>query len=107
MPDVLGVIPGSMGTRSHHVSGRGCAESLCSSSHGAGRAMSRGEAAQRVSPKQLAREMRGVWFDERHAAHLCDEAPSAYKDVQAVMRAQRELVRIDRVLRPLLSYKGC
>jgi tRNA-splicing ligase RtcB (3'-phosphate/5'-hydroxy nucleic acid ligase) len=104
---VAGVIPGSMGTQSYHVTGRGCAESLSSSSHGAGRAMRRGEAAQRVSPKQLAREMRAVWFDTRFAKQLCDEAPSAYKDVQAVMRAQRELTRIDRVLRPLLSYKGC
>jgi tRNA-splicing ligase RtcB len=103
---VAGVIPGSMGTPSYHVTGRGCSAALCSSSHGAGRTMSRGEAVQHVSPKQLAREMRGVWFDERLAAKLCDEAPSAYKDVQAVMRAQRELTRIDRVLRPILSYKG-
>jgi tRNA-splicing ligase RtcB len=101
-----GVIPGSMGTPSYHVTGRGCAESLCSSSHGAGRAMSRTEAAQRVSPRELARQMRGVWFDERLARRLCDEAPVAYKDVQAVMRAQRELTRIERRLRPLLSYKG-
>ncbi|MCI0357879.1 MAG: RtcB family protein [Planctomycetaceae bacterium] len=104
---VAGIIPGSMGTRSYHVTGRGLAESLCSSSHGAGRAMSRGEAAQAISPKQLAREMRGVWFDTSQARQLCDEAPSAYKDVEAVMRAQRELTRIDRVLRPVLSYKGC
>lgn len=104
---VAGVIPGSMGTQSYHVTGRGGADSLCSSSHGAGRAMSRGEAAQAISPRQLAREMRGVWFDTRQARQLCDEAPSAYKDVQVVMRAQRELTRIDRVLRPLLSYKGC
>jgi tRNA-splicing ligase RtcB len=102
-----GVIPGSMGTASYHVTGRGRADALCSSSHGAGRAMSRGEAAQRISPRQLAREMRGVWFDTSQSRQLCDEAPSAYKDVQAVMRAQRELTRIDRVLRPLLSYKGC
>jgi tRNA-splicing ligase RtcB len=103
---VAGVIPGSMGTPSYHVTGRGSFAALSSSSHGAGRAMSRGEAAQHVSPKQLAREMRGVWFDDRLAAKLCDEAPSAYKDVKAVMRAQRELTRIDRVLRPILSYKG-
>lgn len=102
-----GVIPGSMGTASYHVTGRGVASALCSSSHGAGRAMSRSEANQRISPRQLAREMRGVWFDTSQSRQLCDEAPSAYKDVQAVMRAQRELTRIDRVLRPLLSYKGC
>jgi tRNA-splicing ligase RtcB len=101
-----GVIPGSMGTASYHVSGRGCEGSLSSSSHGAGRAMRRGEAARSISPRQLAREMRGVWFDAGMSRQLCDEAPSAYKDVQAVMRAQRELTRIDRQLRPLLSYKG-
>jgi tRNA-splicing ligase RtcB len=102
-----GVISGSMGSASFHVTGRGCEASLCSSSHGAGRTLSRGEAAQRISPRQLAREMRGVWFDDRHARQLCDEAPSAYKDIHAVMRAQRELTRIGRKLRPLLSYKGC
>jgi tRNA-splicing ligase RtcB len=101
-----GVIPGSMGSPSFHVTGRGCAESLCSSSHGAGRSMSRTEAAQRISPRQLGREMRGVWFDVRKVHRLCDEAPSAYKDVLAVMRAQRELTRIERQLQPLLSYKG-
>ena len=69
--------------------------------------MSRKEAGQRVSPRDLARQMRGVWYDERLGKRLCDEAPAAYKDVQAVMRAQRELTRIERRLRPLLSYKGC
>jgi tRNA-splicing ligase RtcB (3'-phosphate/5'-hydroxy nucleic acid ligase) len=96
-----------MGSASFHVTGRGCEAALASSSHGAGRALSRGEAAQRIGPRQLGREMRGVWFANRHARQLCDEAPSAYKDIQAVMRAQRELTRIDRKLRPLLSYKGC
>jgi tRNA-splicing ligase RtcB len=105
--DQPGVIPGSMGTLSYHVTGRGCPESLCSSSHGAGRAMSRKEASQRVSPRDLERQMSGVWYDERLARRLCDEAPSAYKDVQVVMRAQRELTRIERRLRPILSYKGC
>ncbi len=101
-----GVIPGSMGSASFHVTGRGCEQSLCSSSHGAGRAMSRSEASQKIAPRQLAREMKGVWFNQRQSRQLCDEAPSAYKDVHAVMRAQRELTRIERELRPLLSYKG-
>lgn len=102
-----GVIPGSMGSASFHVTGRGCEQALCSSSHGAGRALSRGEAAERITPRQLAREMHSVWFDRRLSRQLCDEAPSAYKDVHAVMRAQRELTRIERELRPLISYKGC
>jgi len=101
-----GVIPGSMGSPSFHVTGRGCPESLLSSSHGAGRALSRTEAAHRITPRELQREMRGVWFDARQTRHLLDEAPSAYKDIRAVMRAQHQLTRIERELRPLLSYKG-
>lgn len=104
--DEPGVIPGSMGAASFHVVGRGVRESLCSSSHGAGRAMSRGEAATRINVRRLEREMDGVWFDHRRAALLRDEAPSAYKDIYAVMRAQRELTKIERQLRPILSYKG-
>lgn len=101
-----GVIPGSMGTRSYHVTGRGCPEALHSSSHGAGRRMSRGDARQRISPKRLAQQLDGVCFDRRLAPRLCEEAPGAYKDIDAVFRAQRELTRIDRKLRPVLVYKG-
>ncbi|MEO1997946.1 MAG: RtcB family protein, partial [Planctomycetaceae bacterium] len=104
--DEPGIIPGSMGTASFHVSGRGCAPSLCSSSHGAGRKLSRGQARQQISTRQLRRQMQSVWFDHRSAAALRDEAPGAYKDIHAVMRAQNSLIRIDRQLRPLLSYKG-
>jgi tRNA-splicing ligase RtcB (3'-phosphate/5'-hydroxy nucleic acid ligase) len=103
---VAGVIPGSMGSVSFHVTGRGCPSSLCSSSHGAGRALSRKEAAERISPRELHREMRGVWFDPRQTRRLVDEAPSAYKDIRTVMRVQRDLTRIERELRPLLCYKG-
>jgi tRNA-splicing ligase RtcB len=101
-----GIIPGSMGAASFHVQGRGCAAALSSSSHGAGRAMSRDQARRAISPRDLQRQLRGVWFDHRLANRLRDEAPRAYKDVHAVMRAQRELTRITRTLRPLLSYKG-
>ena len=101
-----GIIPGSMGTASYIVEGRGNADALCSSSHGAGRAMSREEARRRVSARTFAREMDGVWFDPRAAPCLREEAPSAYKDIGAVMRAQRDLVRIVHTLRPVLSYKG-
>ncbi|MFN0016970.1 MAG: RtcB family protein [Pirellulaceae bacterium] len=104
--DLPGVIPGSMGTCSYHVSGRGREEALCSSSHGAGRAMSRGEAKQKISVRQLEREMQGIWYNPRQANELRDEAPSAYKEIGAVMRAQRDLTRIDRRLRPILSFKG-
>jgi len=101
-----GMIPGSMGSVSFHATGRGCKDALCSSSHGAGRAMSRGQAAETITTRQLQREMQGIWYSARQADRLHDEAPSAYKDVEAVMRAQRDLTRIERKLRPVLSYKG-
>lgn len=77
--DEAGVIPGSMGSASFHVVGRGEASALCSSSHGAGRELSRGVASKQITVRRLEREMNGVWFDHRHAGLLRDEAPSAYK----------------------------
>jgi tRNA-splicing ligase RtcB (3'-phosphate/5'-hydroxy nucleic acid ligase) len=102
----LGVLPGSMGTLSFHIEGRGCEEALKSSAHGAGRAMSRSEAAKKVSRAELQRQMKGVWFDWRLADEIRDEAPTAYKDIRAVLKAQHELVKVRRTLRPLLNYKG-
>ncbi len=54
----------------------------------------------------MRRQMQGIWYDYRKAADLREEAPSAYKDIRAAMRAQHELVKITRVLRPVLNYKG-
>jgi tRNA-splicing ligase RtcB (3'-phosphate/5'-hydroxy nucleic acid ligase) len=104
--DEAGVIPGSMGTPTFHVKGRGCQAALCSSSHGAGRTMSRSEARCRISARRLGRETEGVWLDRRLERRLVDEAPSAYKDIRRVMRAQCKLTRIVRELRPVLCYKG-
>jgi tRNA-splicing ligase RtcB len=101
-----GLIPGSMGTESFLVSGRGLDAALRSSSHGAGRAMSRGAARRRIDVAKLEREMEGIWFDDRRARLLVDEAPSAYKPIATVMRVENELTRIERRLRPVLSYKG-
>jgi tRNA-splicing ligase RtcB len=103
---VAGVLPGSMGTASFHVEGRGVADALASSAHGAGRVMSRSAARHAVSERELRRQMTGVCYDTRLGPALRDEAPSAYKDVRAVLRAQRELVRVTRELRPLVTYKG-
>ncbi len=94
-----GALPGSMGAVSFHVEGRGCAQALCSSAHGAGRLMTRTAARRSVTTRELQRQMSGIWYDYRHAEQLRDEAPSAYKDIRAVARAQRELVKIMRVLR--------
>jgi tRNA-splicing ligase RtcB len=101
-----GVIPGSMGTLSLHVEGRGCAESLRSSAHGAGRLFSRRAARDRFTRSDLRRQMDGIWFEPRLTESLREESPKSYKDVRAVMRAQAELVKVVRTLRPLLVYKG-
>ena len=101
-----GVLPGSMGSLTFHVEGRGCQEAMCSSAHGAGRALSRTAARGKVTERELSRQMEGVWWDSRLAGRLCDEAPSAYKDIRAVLRAQKELVKVTRTLRPVLNYKG-
>jgi tRNA-splicing ligase RtcB len=95
-----------MGTCSFHVAGRGCRESLCSSSHGAGRTLTRSEARRRIRPRDLRRQLDGVWYDELLIAALREEAPAAYKDIRKVMRAEKELTRITRELRPVLVYKG-
>jgi tRNA-splicing ligase RtcB len=104
--DEFGVIPGSMGTWSFHVEGRGCAAAMCSSSHGAGRKLARGEARRRVPVREFERSLGAVFYERALVPRLCDEAPAAYKDISAVMRAQRELVRILRRLEPVLVYKG-
>lgn len=101
-----GVLPGSMGSLSFHVEGRGQDEALCSSAHGAGRALSRTAARSKVTERELRRQMAGVWYDFRIGEKLRDEAPSAYKDIRAVLRAQKELVKVTRTLRPVLNYKG-
>lgn len=101
-----GLIPGSMGTNSYHVTGRGHAEALCSSSHGAGRALSRTEARRVISTGQLKRQTRHVQTNPVQHARLREEAPTAYKDIHQVMRAQRELVVVTRELEPILNYKG-
>ncbi len=101
-----GIIPGSMGTCSYHVEGKGYADALCSSSHGAGRLMPRSQARQQIPVHKFFKEMSGIWFDHRRASSLREEAPSAYKDVKKVMRAQKPLTKIVRRLTPILSYKG-
>ena len=103
---VFGVLPGSMGTRSYHVEGRGCDASLRSSAHGAGRRLSRSIARDRFATSDVRHQLRDVWYDPRHAKAFREELPQAYKDVRAVLRAQAELVRVTRTLRPVLVFKG-
>ena len=103
---LAGVVPGSMGTRTAHVVGRGCPSSLNSSAHGAGRAYSRAAARERFSRADVRQQLQGVWFDPRLTDALREELPKAYKDVRAVLAAQTELIDVTRTLRPLLAYKG-
>jgi tRNA-splicing ligase RtcB len=101
-----GVIPGSMGTNTFIVRGRGNPQSFDSSAHGAGRAMSRTKAKKTFSAQQLRREMAGrTWLDDR-AGRLIDEAPGAYKDITRVMAEQADLVTIEVELHQVLNYKG-
>ena len=85
--DEPGIIPGSMGTPSFHTRGRGHGPALCSSSHGAGRALSRTVARQTISRRDLLRQLDGVLYDHRRADQLRDEAPAAYKNIRAVPAA--------------------
>jgi tRNA-splicing ligase RtcB len=102
----LGVIPGSMGTRSYIVAGKGSAASWTSCSHGAGRRHSRTQAKKLFTTDDLAEAMAGkVWLASR-AASLVDEIPSAYKDIDQVMADQSDLVEVLHTLHQVLNYKG-
>lgn len=100
----LGIIPGSMGARSFIVRGKGNAELFCSCSHGAGRVMSRGEAKRRFTVADHVKATEGV--ECRKDAGVIDETPGAYKDIDAVMAAQTDLVDIVHTLRQVLCVKG-
>jgi tRNA-splicing ligase RtcB len=100
----LGIIPGSMGARSFIVRGLGNPESFCSCSHGAGRAMSRAEAKRRFSLADHAAATAGV--ECRKDAEVIDETPAAYKSIDAVMAAQRDLVEVVHTLRQVVCVKG-
>ncbi|MBN8436692.1 MAG: RtcB family protein [Candidatus Accumulibacter sp.] len=100
----LGIIPGSMGARSYIVRGLGNVEAFCSCSHGAGRTMSRNEARRRFS---IADQERATAHVEcRKDKSVIDEIPMAYKDIDAVMHAQRSLVEIVHTLRQVVCVKG-
>lgn len=103
---MLGIIPGSMGTRSYIVEGLGNPASYCSCSHGAGRRMSRGMARRTLTTESLNAYMAGRAWNSRDATALLDEHPEAYKDVDRVMEDQSDLVRIRHTLRAVLNYKG-
>jgi tRNA-splicing ligase RtcB len=100
----LGIIPGSMGTRSYIVRGKGSAESFESCSHGAGRTMSRTAAKKRFTLKDHEEATRGV--ECRKDGGVLDETPKAYKDIDTVMAAQADLVDVVHTLRQVVCVKG-
>ncbi|MGB3301195.1 RtcB family protein [Gordonia sp. (in: high G+C Gram-positive bacteria)] len=101
---VRGVIPGSMGTRSYVVRGKGSKAGLDSAPHGAGRRFSRTEARRRFTADDLAARMVGIEY--RHSEAWVDEIPDAYKDIDQVMEDARDLVDVEHTLRQILNVKG-
>jgi len=100
----LGIIPGSMGTHSYVVVGRGNVYSFNSCSHGAGRIMSRGKALNTVSPRDFESSMSGIV--SRRDRSVYDEAPQAYKNIELVLGYQKDLVKRVSKWYPTLSIKG-
>jgi len=112
--DETGIIPGSMGTSSYIVEGLGNADSFMSCSHGAGRAMGRRQASRTLKPEECDKAMQGIVYDrwgkirrgkEKGMLDL-GEAPQAYKDIDAVIEAELDLIKPLVKLRPLGVVKG-
>ena len=99
-----GLIPGSMGTASYVVVGKGNALSLHSSPHGAGRQFSRSAARKRFTGDQLREAMAGIEYRDTDA--FVDEIPQAYKDIDQVMADAADLVEVRHVLRQIVNVKG-
>lgn len=100
----LGIIPGSMGAKSFIVRGKGNAESFHSCSHGAGRKMSRNQARKQFTLDDHAKATEGI--ECRKDAEVIDETPAAYKDIDAVMAAQSDLIEIVHTLKQIVCVKG-
>jgi tRNA-splicing ligase RtcB len=101
---VYGIIPGSMGAKSFIVEGRGLAESFSSCSHGAGRKMSRGAAKRAFTREDLAKQTAGV--ECRKDVGVLDEIPGAYKSIEAVMKNQKDLVKVVAEIKQVVCVKG-
>lgn len=100
----LGIIPGSMGTKSYIVEGLGNQMALNSASHGAGRKMSRSKARKMFTKRDLEIQTNGV--ECRKDKKIIDEIPGAYKDIKKVMKNQQDLVKIVVELKQILCVKG-
>jgi len=101
---VMGLIPGSMGTRSYVVEGKGNRLALNSSPHGAGREYGRKHAQRTFTYDQLVKSMEGIEWSG--SAEFLDEIPAAYKDIDVVMKDADDLVEVRHTLRQIINVKG-
>lgn len=101
---MLGVIPGNMHDGSFIVMGKGNPDSLCSSSHGAGRVLGRKKAKEKLNLEDFKERMQGITalVDDS----TLDESPLAYKDIFEVMRLQKDLVEVIAYIKPIINIKG-
>lgn len=99
-----GIIPGSMGTKSYIVQGKGNPESFHSASHGAGRVMSRSKAKQKFNMQDLEEQTKGV--ECRKDPGVLDEIPGAYKNIDQVIEYQKDLVEVKHILKQVMCVKG-
>lgn len=102
----MGIIPGSMGAATYIVRGLGNNEAYCSSPHGAGRIYGRNQAKKTLSIEEFKKQMEGKFWQDRDAHKLLDEAPAAYKPIEAVINDSVDLVQPIAVLSQFINYKG-
>ncbi|MFQ5598654.1 MAG: RtcB family protein [Nitrospiria bacterium] len=100
----MGIIPGSMGTNSFIVRGKGCREAFCSCAHGAGRKLGRRQARKRFSAHDLEEQTKGIECPKD--VTRVDEIPAAYKSIETVMNNQSDLVEIVHTLNQVVNVKG-
>ena len=101
-----GVVPGSMGTNTFVVSGKGNPDAYHSAAHGAGRRYGRKAAKRSFTTVEFERAMVGRMWQRSKAKELLDESPMAYKDIDVVMEAQRDLVDVVHTIRQVVCVKG-
>jgi tRNA-splicing ligase RtcB len=102
--DMMGVIPGNMKDGSFIVNGKGNEDSMCSSSHGAGRVLSRRKAKDTLDVNDFHDDMKGIVTN--HTDTTVDESPRAYKNIFEVMELQNDLVEVVDYIKPILNIKG-
>jgi tRNA-splicing ligase RtcB len=102
----LGIIPGSMGAATYVVRGKGNPEAYNTSPHGAGRILGRNQARKTLTEDEFRAQMAGKTWLDRDANRLLDEAPSAYKPIEQVIKDSQDLIEPVAVLSQFINYKG-